>query len=547
MKMKKRFLCILLSLTMILGLVPGMSLTAYAETYDSHVDKLQAGDVLEPGAAFSADNKTVIFQAGGWCTRQGYEEPATYTQGTENKTFNNLRTVSVSSEDGRLGAIEDEEDRTRYYPYAKGAKADAWKVVSVEGGDEPWDSQTITLTGYAETQSNNPFTSSVYYRQYDSTGTQMDNGTLAANAGILIENDTKKWVDGKTYIANGTVTIDSRVKVTGTVNLILLDGASLTINGGIAVKPGNTLNIYAGNTTSSISGSGVLTAAAGRWNAGIGSGSSDWGETATVNIHGGSITATGGENGAGIGGRYVGIVNIYDGSVTANGGDDGAGIGGGYCEPGGTVTIYGGTVTATGGERGAGIGGGMLGSGGTVSIYGGTVTASGGNKPDWANYSDSMGIGKGCTDDSSITAGTLTLGTGVSMSVSADNSTWSAYDGSTRAQYMKTGTASTKATPTVGDFTYSAPSNLTYDGNAKTATVVGASGMGQVTVKYFSDPECNEELVGSPTNVGTYYVGITVAEGDNYNAVSTVLHDDAWQFTISRAMPIIESFEVLSF
>ena len=32
MKMKKRFLSILLSLVMVLGLVPGMSLTAYAET-----------------------------------------------------------------------------------------------------------------------------------------------------------------------------------------------------------------------------------------------------------------------------------------------------------------------------------------------------------------------------------------------------------------------------------------------------------------------------------------------------------------------------------
>ena len=88
--------------------------------------------------------------------------------------------------------------------------------------------------------------------------------------------------------------------------------------------------------------------------------------------------------------------------------------------------------------------------------------------------------------------------------------------------------------PSTESFTYSAPSDLTYDGNAKTATVVGASGMGQVTVKYFSDPECNDELVGSPTDVGAYYVGITAEEGTSYSAVSTVLHDASWKFMISK-------------
>jgi len=89
-----------------------------------------------------------------------------------------------------------------------------------------------------------------------------------------------------------------------------------------------------------------------------------------------------------------------------------------------------------------------------------------------------------------------------------------------------------RGVPAIGDFTYSAPSDLTYDGTAKEATVVGASGMGQVTVKYYSDEECTAEV--TPTNVGTYYVGITVSEGDNYSEVSTVLHDVSWQFSISK-------------
>ena len=446
MKMKKRFLSILLSLVMVLGLMPGMSLTVYAETYDSFVDKLQTGDILEPGAMFDPMSKPIILQANGWCTSERYGSDEEITQGTENKTLENLIMLQVSREDDSLGAIGDMPDT--YFPYANGAKAEAWIVVSVTGDTE---NQTVTLTGYAQTQSNNPFTSAVYYRRYDSNGVKQDNGTLAANAGILIESDTKKWADGNTYIAYGTVTIDSRVKVTGTVNLILLDGASLTINGGIDVKADNTLNIYAGSTSESISGIGALTATGSEWNAGIGCASSyfNGSGSGTVNIHGGSITATGGDDGAGIGGNS-GAVNIYDGSVIAQGGDRSAGIGGSYNCVCGTVTIYGGTVTAAGGVEGAGIGGGMGESGGTVSIYGGTVTASGGDKPVWdTDFSDSMGIGKGSTKDSGKTDGTLTLGTGVSMSVSANNSTWSAYDGSTRAQYMKTADGQADVTVTI--------------------------------------------------------------------------------------------------
>ncbi|MFQ9600403.1 MAG: hypothetical protein ACLRZ3_12445, partial [Flavonifractor plautii] len=45
------------------------------------------------------------------------------------------------------------------------------------------------------------------------------------------------------------------------------------------------------------------------------------------------------------------------GNVTASGGEDAAGIGGGWKGSGGTITIHGGSVTATGGGSAAGIGG----------------------------------------------------------------------------------------------------------------------------------------------------------------------------------------------
>ena len=95
----------------------------------------------------------------------------------------------------------------------------------------------------------------------------------------------------------------------------------------------------------------------------------------------GSLTATGGNNAAGIGGGFQGNgenITITGGTVTATGGEFAAGIGGSNGGSGNNITITGGTVTATGGEGGAGIGGGAEGGGGNnITIKGGTVTATG--------------------------------------------------------------------------------------------------------------------------------------------------------------------------
>lgn len=75
-----------------------------------------------------------------------------------------------------------------------------------------------------------------------------------------------------------------------------------------------------------------------------------------------------------------------------------------------------------------------------------------------------------------------------------------------------------KATPTAEMFNYSAPSDLAYNGTAKTATAMpatGITGMGDITVKYYQ----NNTAV-TPTNAGTYTVKIDVAEGDNYAAIT---------------------------
>lgn len=90
-----------------------------------------------------------------------------------------------------------------------------------------------------------------------------------------------------------------------------------------------------------------------------------------------------------------------------------------------------------------------------------------------------------------------------------------------------------QAVPQAGDFAFSPPDTLTYDGSARTAAVAaraGIAGMGGVTVKYYR----NGIKVEQPADVGTYNVRIDVAEGKNYDAAAD-LTDDSWTFTIHRA------------
>ena len=171
---------------------------------------------------------------------------------------------------------------------------------------------------------------------------------------------------------------------------------------------------------------GSLTATGGDWGAGIGNGgyycNSDNRSGENITITGGTVNATGGWGGAGIGGGYYGSgknITIKGGTVTATGGEDGAGIGGGYYYGGGyygngyygngeNIKITDGTVNATGGWGGAGIGGGGGGGGGAggngknITIIGGTVTAGGGYR--------GAGIGGGISGSGkniTITGGTV--------------------------------------------------------------------------------------------------------------------------------------------
>ena len=93
----------------------------------------------------------------------------------------------------------------------------------------------------------------------------------------------------------------------------------------------------------------------------------------------------------------------------------------------------------------------------------------------------------------------------------------------------------TKANPDIKQFTFTPPSNLTYDGNPKEATISTKSGitdMGAITVKYFQG---DAKLPGAPKDAGTYIVKIDIDESQNYHAATNLSDLASWTFTINPA------------
>ena len=184
-------------------------------------------------------------------------------------------------------------------------------------------------------------------------------------------------LDGDNELKSGTQSAGLEKTSTGTLTLKddSKEAGSLTATGG-----NNAAGIGGGfqGNGENITITGGTVNATSNDGAGIGGGLLGSGEN--IAITGGTVNATG-TDGAGIGGGNGGVgknITITGGTVTAAGGFGNAGIGGGNGSDGENITITGGSVTATGGEFAAGIGGSNGGSGNNITITGGTVTATGG-------------------------------------------------------------------------------------------------------------------------------------------------------------------------
>ena len=190
---------------------------------------------------------------------------------------------------------------------------------------------------------------------------------------------------------------------------------------------GHGVNMHFGSQSNPDYWGGTINATGGEYGAGIGAGS--WGHSGNSGntIHGGAgerlyfysgtVNASGGRLAAGIGGGFRGRgshIYIYGGNIDAQGGDTGAGIGGGSwttkqdmdgINAASDIVISGGRVSARGQYNCAGIGGGQYVPARNITITGGHVSATG-------HYGAAIGGGRWCHGKNiTITDATLNLST----------------------------------------------------------------------------------------------------------------------------------------
>ena len=214
----------------------------------------------------------------------------------------------------------------------------------------------------------------------------------------------------------------------GNSNLTLV--GTNVLRGSLAVLPGATLTITDNSTGSLEVTSGEGLAGIGGYVAPFIDGGGYALSAGIINVAGGTIVATGGPRGAGIGGGGSGAViaiNITGGTIIATGGNGAAGIGGGGGRGGvGAINITGGTVIATGGNGAAGIGEGIEGFrdgwSGIAPIINiaddANVTAVGGG-PSFNNIS---GAGIGGSGNAPVSDATINITGGTIQARSGDNS-----------------------------------------------------------------------------------------------------------------------------
>ena len=231
----------------------------------------------------------------------------------------------------------------------------------------------MTLPAFADTW---------YIEDGDISISAGENGNnVAQGGGRTKENDTDTVITNRESTASSnTVTIEAGEGKTVDVTLenvnIDTSRAAVSVTG-------------SGNTNIELNGDNTLTS--GGWDAGLEHNKetdSEGNETSgTLTItdtdKNGSLAATGGHGGAGIGGRNfkdAGKLEITGGTINATGSNGGAGIGGGDQGGDADIVISGGTITAAGGSDprpgavgGAGIGGGGWGGNATITITGDAV------------------------------------------------------------------------------------------------------------------------------------------------------------------------------
>lgn len=432
-----------------------------------------------------------------------------------------------------------------------------------------YNTGTVNTAGTVKTTSDT--VESGYYCVYN-FGTLTVDGTLTANGGdVGIYNAANK--DGSQH---GTMTVNGIVTSTGSSNG-LSNGGVLAVTGTLTAIGKNLHGLY-NNEHGTLTVNGTLTAA-GNASSNKANGLYNAGGTVTVN---GTLTASGGQYSV----YNYGTLNL-SGTVNANKnvylGKDRTITVVGELDNATSITVQtsatpaaGSPVTIATTENANWIKAGSFvswtpGKYAVSRIDEGKTVVLRGHEHDWSYTlgSDGTAISAECGNADGLcgnpNGGSITIAPpsgelnydGSAKAARLTKTGWTAADVG-EIVYQKDGSALSaapvdagtytagitvggqtasvtytirQAVPQAGDFAFSPPDTLTYDGSARTAAVAaraGIAGMGGVTVKYYR----NGVKVEQPADVGTYNVRIDVAEGKNYDAAAD-LTDDSWTFTIA--------------
>ena len=280
--------------------------------------KLTLQDDAETPAALSATQVSVILDG---------EEPVTIASTTTLSTATStvyLAIDMINEEDLTIEATVGEDT----YSYTKNG-------VTLAAGT--YYQSTVTMAKAVATYREYSYTTSLTYKDV----------SIPSDA-KTVSSSTTSW--SGTYTVDGSVTINGDVECTGDVNLILLDGSKLTVNGHIygvtSSQPDSySLNIYAQSEGSNM---GALYIDAGNSENNL--------VVKNLAIHGGKIVATNGEQAL----EAYGPFKIYGGDISATGSIQG------IMATTGGLEIHGGKLVANGGFNG-------------INAYACNVTITGGN------------------------------------------------------------------------------------------------------------------------------------------------------------------------
>lgn len=379
---------------------------------------------------------------------------------------------------------------------------DTWEIVDTKGEE--------IETGASETQ----------YIAYDAEGTKSIKD-IPEDAIELTGTIEATSLAAGTYVVSGEASRNGNLPMDGEVNLILKDGASLTVNG--KISDATTLNIFGQEKST-----GKLTIDNSEIDFGI--------SIKNVNIHGGVISITGPDQAIETGGTLniyngtitasgeykaimaLGPMNVYNGELTATSTSGAAISMWAEGDNSAILTIYDGKVAATSAAASGIEANDPGGDTGDITIKGGEVTATGGTSGICSSSSIIISGGKVIAKGGLSAAGIGSADSGVCGVITITGGTVIAIGDEAGIGTGANGTCG-DIEISGGDVTAVSSSTGTVDENDGTGAGIGAGGggtCGAISISggtVVAKAGCQAAAIGSSSGGSSKYTSLTISSG----------------------------------